>query len=93
MAEERHQHQSDYPYHEQRVEWGKVVYETVAAGYENGKIVHPSSRIDYQYDGEILIGETITARDEDGNIVSSVSYEWSTEEISQKIHVRRKVRL
>jgi hypothetical protein len=92
MAEEKHQHQ-DYPYREQFIDKEKVVYEIVAAGYKNGEIVHPSSKIDYQYDGDELIGETIVARDEDGKIVSSVSYEWSTENISQRTIIRRKTRI
>jgi hypothetical protein len=93
MAEERHSHEQDFPYHEQRVENGLVQHEVFAAGFENGEIVHPSSRIDYTYDGSSLIGESITASDEDGNVVSTVNYEWYTESVTNKISIRRKVRV
>ena len=95
MAEERHQHQQDFPYHEQYVDKGVVQYEIYAAGYSDGSIVHPSSRIDYNYDGSSLVGETVTTRDEDGNVVSGgvINYEWYTESLGPNKEIRRKVRV
>ena len=95
MSEGRHQHHQSYPYHEQGLDKGQLMYEIYAAGYQDGGIVHPSSRIDYQYDGNSLIGETVTAYDEDGNVVSegTVSYEWYTESTGPQTEIRRKVRV
>lgn len=95
MAEERHQHQQDYPYYERYLDKGLLVYEVYAAGYSGGDIIHPSSRIDYHYTGNTLTGETITPRDEDGNVVSGgvVNYEWSTESVGPNKEIRRKIRI
>jgi hypothetical protein len=92
MAEERHAHQENYPYHEEHYDGGKLAHEIFAAGYESSAIVHPSSRVDYNYQGNVLIGETVTTRDEDGNVVSTVEYEWYTEKVGNK-ETRRKVRV
>jgi len=92
MAEERHSHEQDYPYHEEQYDGGKLLHEIYASGYESGAIIHPSSQKTYNYQGNVLVGETVVSWDEDGNIVSTVNYEWYTEKVGN-IETRRKVRV
>ena len=92
MAEERYHHQEDFPYYEESFYKGKLMYELFASGFANGEAIHPSSRVDYVYDGNSLVGETVTSMNEDGDVVSTVNYEWYSES-SGLTETRRKVRV
>jgi hypothetical protein len=92
MGQERPNDQQGYPYHEEYYDSGKLMYEIFAVGYAAGAIVHPSSRVDYNYQGNLLVGETVTQRDDDGSVVATTEYEWYTEKVG-KAETRRKVRV